>query len=401
MSEERIQRKLAALFAADVAGYGRLMALDEEKTTRTLSEYRVLMDGLIGKFGGRIANTAGDSVLAEFSSSVEAVRCATETQEALRTRNQQLRKENRVEFRIGISVGDVIEKDGDLLGDGVNVAARLESIAQPGGICVSGEVRDQIEGKIALECVSLGNAKLKNLGRPIRAYALGPGSSVSTASRLNLFWSHYLERPTRLMAVFLAIITALLSAYFLVLMNGPTEVTDIAEQRAKLDQLEIDRNARKLAGTREVAKKAFFSGNEYWLVRTWGGNWHEAEAEARVLGGHLAAINSKEEDDFIRDFIIEDGTVWVKRNDRHRLGPWIGLIQSSGAQEPSDGWKWSNGDDLEFQGWYSHQPDNWDGIEDVARFHHYLDDPPARWGDSPGTASASGYVIEFVGTAEP
>ena len=135
--EHKVERRLAAIFAADVAGYSRLMSQDEVGTLRTLTAHREIMDRLIAEHGGRIANTAGDSVLAEFPSAVDAVQCAIAVQEALAQANQDIPEERRLQFRIGVHVGDVMVRGGDLLGDGVNIAARLESIADPGGICIS------------------------------------------------------------------------------------------------------------------------------------------------------------------------------------------------------------------------------------------------------------------------
>src|SRR4051812_28949060 len=135
--EHRVERRLAAIFAADVAGYSRLMSHDEVGTLRTLTAHRQIMDRLIAEHGGRIANTAGDSVLAEFPSVVDAVQCSMAAQEALAKANQETPEERRVRFRIGVHVGDVMVQGGDLLGDGINIAARLESLAEPGGICIS------------------------------------------------------------------------------------------------------------------------------------------------------------------------------------------------------------------------------------------------------------------------
>ena len=132
-----MKRKIAAILAADVAGYSRLVAEDEEETLRRLQAYREVMDDFIAKASGRIFNTAGDAVLAEFASAVEAVRCAIDIQESLRTRNRAYPSSRQMNFRIGITIGDVVERNGDLLGDGVNIAARLEGIAPVGGICVS------------------------------------------------------------------------------------------------------------------------------------------------------------------------------------------------------------------------------------------------------------------------
>jgi class 3 adenylate cyclase len=167
-----IKRRLTAIFAADAVGYSRRMSEDEEATRRVLAGQRAIIDRLIVAHEGRIFGTAGDSVLAEFPSSVEAVRCAVEVQEALQTRNESVPEKERLEFRIGVNLGDVMVDGADILGDGVNVAARLESIADPGGICISSSVYDQIAGKLSLEFVDLGEKSLKNITRPIRVYRL-------------------------------------------------------------------------------------------------------------------------------------------------------------------------------------------------------------------------------------
>lgn len=167
-----IKRRLVAILAADAVGYSKLMAKDEEGTMRILAAHRAMIDGIIELQEGRIVNTAGDSVIAEFDSPVQAVRCAVEIQDALRTRNDSLPEDQRLVFRIGVNLGDVMVKGDDLLGDGINVAARLESIADPGGICMSSSVYDQIAGKLDLSFVDVGNKTLKNIGRPVRVYRI-------------------------------------------------------------------------------------------------------------------------------------------------------------------------------------------------------------------------------------
>src|SRR5262249_11176520 len=165
-----ITRRLAAILAADVAGYSRLMATDEEATLRTLDAYRRTISDLIGEHAGRIFGGAGDSVIAEFNSPVQAVRAAVAMQRALHRHNADLRSDRRMEFRIGVNLGDVMVENDNLLGDGVNVAARLEGVAEPGGICISGAVRDQIEGKLHFPLTPIGQRSLKNISRPISVY---------------------------------------------------------------------------------------------------------------------------------------------------------------------------------------------------------------------------------------
>ena len=165
-----MKRKIAAIFAADIAGYSRLVAEDEEETLRRLASYRQVTDDFIAKCGGRIFNTAGDAVLAEFPSAVEAVRCAIDIQESLRTRNMAYPPSRQMSFRIGITIGDVVERDGDLLGDGVNIAARLEGLAEVGGICISRAVHEQVANKLSVQFADIGAQEVKNIPTPVHAY---------------------------------------------------------------------------------------------------------------------------------------------------------------------------------------------------------------------------------------
>jgi TolB-like protein/class 3 adenylate cyclase len=177
----RIERRLAAIVAADVAGYSRLMGLDEVGTARTLREHRKVTDALVAKHGGRIVKTTGDGVLLEFPSVVDAVECAVAVQAAMAQRNEGVPQDRRMLFRIGINLGDILIEGDDILGDGVNVAARLEGIAEPGGICISSSAYDQVHGKVATEFSELGEQTLKNIARPIRAYAVGVGANADGA----------------------------------------------------------------------------------------------------------------------------------------------------------------------------------------------------------------------------
>src|SRR6266540_2261033 len=165
-----VERKLAAILSADVQGYSRLMGEDEEAMLHTLTAYREIIDPLIHHHRGRIVGTAGDSVLAEFASVVDAVRCTVEIQQQLKARNADLPLQRRMEFRIGINLGDVMVEGEQIYGDGVNVAARLQSLADAGGIFISGTVYDQIENKLALDYEYLGEQTVKNIARPVRVY---------------------------------------------------------------------------------------------------------------------------------------------------------------------------------------------------------------------------------------
>jgi adenylate cyclase len=170
MEAPGLDRRLVAILAADIEGYSRSMALDEEAALATLSSHREAVDELIVAFRGRIANTAGDSVLAEFASVVDTVRCAVRIQETVADLNADLPEERRMAFRIGVNVGDVIAKDGDIFGDGVNIAARLQALAEAGGICVSRGVRDHIRHLGSFRFEDLGEQLVKNIDRPVRAF---------------------------------------------------------------------------------------------------------------------------------------------------------------------------------------------------------------------------------------
>lgn len=169
---QQLERKLATILSADVAGYSRLMSEDEEQTLRIFRGHKEVFESLVGMHKGRIFNTAGDAILAEFGSAVEAVRCATEIQAALQTRNNQFPPQRQVRFRIGVNLGDVMVQGQDLLGDGVNLAARLQTAAEPGGICVSGSVYDQIRNKLSLSFNPLGERSYKNIPQPVRTFSI-------------------------------------------------------------------------------------------------------------------------------------------------------------------------------------------------------------------------------------
>jgi len=174
-----------AILAADVAGYSRLMGVDEEGTLAQLNAHRrELVDRKIRKYRGHIIKTTGDGMLVEFASAVDAVRCAVEIQRGMVERNAAVPLEQRIELRVGINVGDIIQDKGDIFGDGVNVAARLESIAVRGGICISQQVVDQIEGKLKLQCRELGRQNLKNISRPIEVYSVSLDEAESAAARV-------------------------------------------------------------------------------------------------------------------------------------------------------------------------------------------------------------------------
>jgi adenylate cyclase len=170
MTSDTFQRKLTAILSADVVGYSRLMGDDEAATVKTLETYKGVMTSLIKQHRGRVVDSPGDNLLAEFGSVVDAVQCAVTIQKELQTRNADLPENRRMEFRIGINLGDVIEEEDRIYGDGVNIAARLEALANPGGICVSKTAFDHIESKLPLGYEFLGEQTVKNITKPVGAY---------------------------------------------------------------------------------------------------------------------------------------------------------------------------------------------------------------------------------------
>jgi adenylate cyclase len=178
LASERVERRLTAIVAADVAGYSRLMGADEEGTLAQLKAHRrALVDPKINEHRGRIVKTAGDGMLVEFASVVDALRCAVEVQQGMIARNADVPQDKRLEFRIGINVGDIITEAGDIYGDGVNVAARLETVAEPGGICVSSRVLEDTQGRLNLTFEDAGEQRLKNIVRPVRVYRVRPSTA--------------------------------------------------------------------------------------------------------------------------------------------------------------------------------------------------------------------------------
>src|SRR3954447_21768235 len=181
----RVERRLLAILAADVAGYSRLMHNDEEATHARLTA--LLADGVepaIAEYGGRIVKNTGDGFLAEFPSAVEAVRSAMQFQTRIKELTMGELEDRRIAFRVGVNIGDVIVEAHDIFGDGVNIAARLEGIAEPGGICISSSAYDQVRGKVPVEFTDLGEQTLKNIARLVRTYTVGPGANTPRTAPL-------------------------------------------------------------------------------------------------------------------------------------------------------------------------------------------------------------------------
>ncbi len=180
MAPEPVERKLAAILSADVVGYSRLMADDEAETVKTLKDHKDLMGGLIRQHAGRVVDAVGDNVLAEFPSVVDAVACAVAVQNELATRSKEVTPTRRMLFRIGINLGDVIADEDRIYGDGVNIAARVQALAEEGGVSISGTAFDHVEGKLGLEYEDLGPQEVKNLPRPVRVYRVRIAEEASS-----------------------------------------------------------------------------------------------------------------------------------------------------------------------------------------------------------------------------
>ena len=246
-----VERRLATILMADVFGYSRMMGENEERTVQILRGHREVFDELLKAHRGRVFNTAGDAILAEFPSAVEAVRCATEIQTALRTRNEHLPEGERMWFRIGINLGDVIVQGGDLLGDGVNVAARIQTIAEPGGVCISGSVYDQIQNKLTLQIRQLGEKTFKNIAQPVRTFSIGDGSGMPSLAGSR--WQGARKGPIAAVATVLVLLGAGAAGYWLYRDYG-LRVADEARraEEAKLAaELQLKTEQAKLAQATE------------------------------------------------------------------------------------------------------------------------------------------------------
>ena len=230
MTPEKFKRKLSAILSADVKGYSHLMGNDEEGTIRTLKVYMEVISGFIQHHRGRVVGTAGDSILAEFASVVDAVRCAVEIQEELRDRNKELPESRRMEFRIGVNLGDVVEEGDDILGDGVNIAARVQSLANAGGICISGMVYDQIKNKLAFSYDYVGEQVVKNIKEPVRVYRvrIDPEATSAKLGETKRFAGKGLSKAA-LAIVALVVIAGAVILYQFVLRPSPSK-TEVASK---------------------------------------------------------------------------------------------------------------------------------------------------------------------------
>ncbi|MBI3304547.1 MAG: hypothetical protein HYZ72_20990, partial [Deltaproteobacteria bacterium] len=296
-----MERKLTAILSADVQGYSRLMGQDEEATIRTLTAYREVMATLIRQYRGRVVDSPGDNLLAEFASVVDAVQCAVEIQQALKARNTELPLERKMEFRLGLNVGDVVVEGERLYGDGVNIAARLENLAEPGGICISGTVYDQVETKLALEYEHLGEQTVKNIVKPVRVYRVrmeppSPGQPQGVAPTISQPGLPLPDKPSLAVLPFVNLSSDPEQEYF---SDGMTEdlITDLS----------------KLSGLFVIARNSVF---------TYKGKAVKVEEVGRELGVRYVLEGSvRRADDRVRITAqLVDATtgyhLWAERYDR-------------------------------------------------------------------------------------
>ena len=249
-----LERRLATILCADVAGYSNLMGANEEQTVQVFRGHREVFESLVNLHRGRIFNTAGDALLVEFNSAVEAVRCATEIQAALATRNEHLAPGEKMLFRIGINLGDVIVQGSDLLGDGVNVAARIQTATEPGGIRISGSVYDQIQNKLSLGFKLLGEQTYKNIAKPVRTYSISEGAAVTSPAP---------RASTKILAAMAAALLVIAGAAYW----GYQQYAARREEQARMEsQLMAQLAAQKLAT--EQAQRAAEDAKRDALLQT-------------------------------------------------------------------------------------------------------------------------------------
>jgi adenylate cyclase len=253
MNEERAKRKLSAILSADVKGYSRLMGDDELGTVNRLKEYRQVMTSHIKTFGGRVVDAPGDNLLSEFTSVVDALECAVELQRELKKRNELLPSEKKMEFRIGVNLGDVIENGNRIYGDGVNVAARIEGLADASGICISGTAYDQIGKKLPFGYAYLGEQMVKNIEKPVRVYRVL--TDPETAGKV-IGENRFLGRISRRAAIVAVIV-------FVIIAGGLVGWNIYLHQSRKVEAADLEKMAFPLPDKPSIAVLPFtnMSGN--------------------------------------------------------------------------------------------------------------------------------------------
>ena len=373
-------RRLLTILAADVAGYSRLIEANEEQTLSHLTALRRIMDPVIAAHDGHIANTAGDSVVAWFESPVQALRAATEFQQAHKSYNDEVPANDRLFFRVGIDLGDVtVQTNGDILGHGVNMAARLEALAEPGGICLSQNVMEQVEGKVAFAFSKVGEHHVKNMAKPVTVYSVGDAAAMTARFRRCL----YRATRERVFTVSIAACLALIAgvALWFALSEGAARKDSVSISSL----LENNPTPEEILDSFDLVTTGQFQNHTYHIIRTWGGTWTDVEQLASALGGYPVAIGSQEENDFVFGLSLQLDGHWVVYEGKYHEGPMIGLVQKQGEPEPAEGWLWQNGEPVTYTNWAEGAPDNWGGNQDLANFANPRRNAPSpEWGDSTG-----------------
>jgi class 3 adenylate cyclase len=382
-----MNRRLLTIIAADVAEYSRHIEADEEAALAHFMALRGLMDPVIAVHQGHIANTAGDSVIAWFESPVEALRAAIGFQQAHKAYNDKVAPAERLLFRVGINIGDVtIQSSGDILGHGVNMAARLEALAEPGGICLSQNVMDQVDGKVEFAFSKVGEHHVKNVAKPVTVYSVG--SAGAMARRLRRRLSKAIRNPAlQLGATAVVALISVLTLWFVLTHQTTDERPQIAQVLAD------NRDPEEILSAFDLVSTGTFESHTYHVIRTWGGDWSDIEDLAHALGGYPVTIGSQAENDFVFDLSLKEEGHWVVYGSAFE-GPTIGLVQQEGASEPAGGWVWQNGEPVGYTNWAPDAPDNWRGNQNLADFANPRRSAPAReWGDTP--AIHASVVIEI------
>lgn len=273
-----------------------------------------------------------------------------------------------------------------MLGDSVNVAARLEGLADPGGICLSGEVHDQIQGKLSLGFRAMGSRRLKSIGRPIRAYNI-EGSRVESNKKLQV-----VPRLALAGSILAIVCVGLFHAFDL--GTEPTQFSAGSPPWSASSELK----APPLPSMSDVVASSEWNGHAYYAILTWGSSWQSAVADAEKRGGYLVSISSDTENDVVFDLVKSDERLWDMYKDGQAFGPWIGIYQDGGAKEPGGGWALVSGEPLTYVNWADGQPNNFGGNSDVARLHNYIHQPSPFWDDAPVDGSSRGYILEIDNT---
>jgi class 3 adenylate cyclase len=324
---ESQSRRLAAILAADIAGYSALMGADEARTVRDLKGHQTILLPMIGEFGGRIIDTAGDGLLAEFPSVVNAVKCAVAIQSKMAERNAPIEPERRMQFRIGINIGDLVYDEGRIYGEGINVAARLEGIAEPGGICISSKVYEEISGRIELAYEDIGAQQLKNIARPVRVYRVCRDSNAPAATAVLALPDKPSARPVRASNVPIRV-----PAHFM------GRDVALAEIETALNRYEGRVAITALHGLRGVGKTtlaaAYAERHRSAYRVTW---WIRAQTEPGMradlvaLGGRLGWVGLDDKEDRAVEMVMErlrhegDGILLIFDNavDAEALKPYL------------------------------------------------------------------------------